>query len=150
METMGKSDARHLLEDFAYGELETFIRRERHSRCTSDWRTGARDTVRRAMHLLFTDDRSGIEDVDQHGYGALRFTYILRSYGYGYGASVSYESDQYGEYMNVRFSVLRDGKVESAVNYEKSYGQTNGSYSDRSSRKFWNISEDSVGEMDRY
>lgn len=94
--------------------------------CTEGWRSEVRGIARRALELLFTHDEAEITEVEQYG-TSLRFTYILRGYGMGEAANVEFERDGY-DYLRIRFSVLRDGRVSTMATYERQDGDVSLSY----------------------
>ena len=117
MESLGKGNIRNMLRDYLYGEIEDYISSCRGIGCPEGWRSEVRGIARRALELLFTHDEAEITEVEQYG-TSLRFTYILRGYG---------ERDGY-DYLRIRFSVLRDGRVSTMATYERQDGDVSLSY----------------------
>lgn len=126
MESLGKGNIRNMLRDYLYGEIEDYISSCRGIDCTEGWRSEVRGIARRALELLFTHDEAEITEVEQYG-TSLRFTYILRGYGMGEAANVEFERDGY-DYLRIRFSVLRDGRVSTMSTYERQDGDVSLSY----------------------
>lgn len=126
MEALGKGNIRNMLRDYLYGEIEDYISSCRGIGCPEGWRSEVRGIARRALELLFTHDEAEITEVEQYG-TSLRFTYILRGYGMGEAANVEFERDGY-DYLRIRFSVLRDGRVSAMATYERQDGDVSLNY----------------------
>ncbi len=108
-----------MLQDCLYGEIEEYLQDHRGVRCPDTWRSDIRFITRRALEILFNHDESEISGAEDVG-DRLSFDYVLRGYGMGDAANVSYERDG-DDYLRISFSVLRDGRVQSTVIYERDY-----------------------------
>lgn len=121
MEELSKGNVRRMLQDYLYGEIEEYLQDHIGVRCPKNWRTEVRSIARRCLEILFRSDYSEITDVYQDDYD-LKFTYVLRGYGYGDAANVEFERSS-NMYLSIRFTVLKDGHVTSAVKYVYEYDE---------------------------
>lgn len=119
MEDLSKGNVRRMLQDYLYGEIEEYLQDHMGIRCPKDWRTEVRSITRRCLEILFRSDEAEITDVYEDDY-ELKFTYVLRGYGYGDAACVFFERSG-NDYLSIRFAVLKDGHVTSSVRYTYEY-----------------------------
>lgn len=126
MESLAKGDIRRMLQDYLFGEIEEYLQDHRGVRCPDGWRSEVRGIARRALELLFAHDDAEITEVERFG-DRLCFTYVLRGYGVGDTANVSFEREG-DDYLRMRFAVLRDGHVAASVTYERDNDEATLSY----------------------